>query len=170
VLFSFSFFFLFPARAIAKDADIYLLDDPTASLDSHVSKYVIENAFLGTLRSNSKTVIWATHQLHLLPKTDYVIVMKEGKVDSFGTFYDLMKDDNSSGLKEMMKGYHYDDDDDREKTKAKDEKKGGGDPEAEMTLKAVMNFEAQKAVAEDRRSVCIKIILCRRKLCWALHF
>lgn len=33
----------FDIRAIFKDADIYLLDDPLSAVDTHVGKYLFEN-------------------------------------------------------------------------------------------------------------------------------
>ena len=31
-----------------------------------------------------------THAVHLLPRVDYIVVLKEGRVDEMGTFADLM--------------------------------------------------------------------------------
>ncbi|KAJ3346072.1 Multidrug resistance-associated protein 7 [Entophlyctis luteolus] len=95
------------ARAIAKNADIYVLDDPLSALDAHVSKSVFDGAIVGMIRK-SKTVIIATHLLHILPNVDQVVVMDDGKIVQIGAFSELIKD-NSGKLFEIMKDYHLDD-------------------------------------------------------------
>ncbi|KAI8896536.1 P-loop containing nucleoside triphosphate hydrolase protein [Globomyces pollinis-pini] len=79
------------ARAIYKNSDIYLLDDPLASLDSKVCLSVFENAILRKLKS--KTVLLVTHQLHLMKRVDKILVLKEGKLVGFGK-YDELKSNN----------------------------------------------------------------------------
>ena len=54
-------------------ADISLLDDPISALDAHVGRYVFDNAIQKFLKD--KTVLLVTHQLHLLPELDHIIVM-----------------------------------------------------------------------------------------------
>ncbi|KNC99986.1 uncharacterized protein SPPG_05362 [Spizellomyces punctatus DAOM BR117] len=91
------------ARAVYRDADIYLLDDPIAALDAHVSKEVFEKTICGALRG--KTVLLATHQLHLLPEVDHIIVLEHGRIVQAGTFPNLMSDKNGL-LAQMMKDFH----------------------------------------------------------------
>ncbi|KAJ8331089.1 hypothetical protein O5D80_001098 [Batrachochytrium dendrobatidis] len=93
------------ARAIAHDADIYLLDDPLAALDAHVGKKVFDNAICGVLKN--KTVVLVTHQLHLLPKMDMIVVMDKGSVVETGTYSDLIASP-SSHLSHIMSNHHVD--------------------------------------------------------------
>ena len=65
------------ARAIAKDADIILLDEPTSSLDKDTIKDVMEA--LETL-TDGKSVIHVTHQADLLKGYDRIIKIGEGKM------------------------------------------------------------------------------------------
>nr|KAJ3420365.1 hypothetical protein HK105_005756 [Polyrhizophydium stewartii] len=135
------------ARAIARDADIYLLDDPIAALDAHVGKQVFDDAICGVLRG--KTVFLVTHQLHLLPKVDMVVVLDEGRVVETGAFRELMAREDGA-LTEIMKDYHFDDHDPEAAKETVDaDEADGGKPEA--IVKAVKAFEEEKAVAEDRR-------------------
>ncbi|KAJ3067411.1 Multidrug resistance-associated protein 1 [Podochytrium sp. JEL0797] len=94
------------ARAIAKNPDIFILDDPLSALDSHVSKDIFDGAINGPLMK-PKTVIIATHLLHILPSTDQVIVMDSGKIVQMGTFEELIADVDGK-LFETMKDYHLD--------------------------------------------------------------
>ncbi|KAI9329925.1 P-loop containing nucleoside triphosphate hydrolase protein [Zopfochytrium polystomum] len=90
------------ARALYQDADIYLLDDPISALDAHVGAAVFERCIKGALAS--KTVVLVTHQLHLLPHADMVVVLDKGTVAQVGTYKDLMQDEGGA-LAVMMCGY-----------------------------------------------------------------
>ncbi|KAI8925141.1 hypothetical protein BC831DRAFT_281279 [Entophlyctis helioformis] len=131
------------ARAIARDADIYLLDDPIAALDAHVGKKVFDEAICGTLKS--KTVVLVTHQLHLLPKVDFVVVLDNGRVAETGTFKDLMAVPESA-LSGIMKDYHFDDEEAEDSEEDKEEAK-----EDDEIIKAIKAYEDEAAIAEDRR-------------------
>ncbi|KAI8926854.1 P-loop containing nucleoside triphosphate hydrolase protein [Entophlyctis helioformis] len=133
------------ARAIARDADIYLLDDPIAALDAHVGKKVFDEAICGTLKS--KTVVLVTHQLHLLPKVDFVVVLDNGRVAETGTFKDLMAVPESA-LSNIMKDYSFDDEDGKE-----DDKEVKEDDEI---IKAIEEYKTEKAIEEDRRVGAVK--------------
>ncbi|OZJ01918.1 hypothetical protein BZG36_05007 [Bifiguratus adelaidae] len=76
------------ARAYYFNADIVLLDDPLSAVDAHVGRYLFENCICDAL--SSKTRVLVTHQLHVLPKVDYIIVMKDGSIAEEGTFAELM--------------------------------------------------------------------------------
>ncbi|KYM76972.1 hypothetical protein ALC53_12582 [Atta colombica] len=75
------------ARAIYKDADIYLLDDPLSAVDSHVSRCLVDKCIFGYLKE--KTRILVTHQLQYLQLADQIIVMNNGSIEQKGTFDQL---------------------------------------------------------------------------------
>ena len=62
-------------QLIASSVELYLLDEPTASLDKKVAKKVM-NKFLEL----DKTVIYTTHDLDLAMQADIIIEMKKGEV------------------------------------------------------------------------------------------
>ncbi|KAF5273653.1 hypothetical protein FQR65_LT04653 [Abscondita terminalis] len=64
------------ARAIYRDADIYLLDDPLSAVDTHVGKHIFEECIRTVLKD--KTVILITHQLQYLKYMDHMIVLEDG--------------------------------------------------------------------------------------------
>ncbi|KAI8916966.1 P-loop containing nucleoside triphosphate hydrolase protein [Powellomyces hirtus] len=145
------------ARAIVSDPDIYLLDDPLAALDVQVGRAVFEQAICGN-NMKGKTVIVATHQLHLLPRFDTVVVMKEGRIAESGPFEQLNRNPDSL-LASMMRSYTLD--------KKGDAAEGDGGTtdvgsRADMTAlekeakEACKEYENQLAVAEDRREGTVK--------------
>ena len=77
------------ARAIYRDADTYLLDDPLSAVDVHVGRHLFNNCIKGFLKD--KAVILVTHQLQYLQDADTIMVMKSGKVEDSGTFQHLQK-------------------------------------------------------------------------------
>ncbi|KAI1289206.1 ATP-binding cassette sub-family C member 4 [Halotydeus destructor] len=65
------------ARAIYRDADIYLLDDPLSAVDPAVANHIFQNCIKGILKT--KTVILVTHQLQFLDKADDIILLDKGE-------------------------------------------------------------------------------------------
>ncbi|KAF5286351.1 hypothetical protein FQR65_LT12645 [Abscondita terminalis] len=77
------------ARAVYKDADIYLLDDPLSAVDTHVGKKIFENCIKTLLKG--KTVVLVTHQLQYLTNVDHIIVLENGSVIAQGSSFELQK-------------------------------------------------------------------------------
>lgn len=75
------------ARAVYKEADIYLLDDPLSAVDTHVGKHIFEKCIREYL--NSKTVILITHQLQYLKEVDRIIIIEHGAIKAEGTYSEL---------------------------------------------------------------------------------
>ncbi|KAL2915593.1 hypothetical protein HK105_204778 [Polyrhizophydium stewartii] len=89
------------ARMVYFNADIVLLDDPLSAVDAHVGRALFDNCIQGALAG--KTRILVTHQLHFLPRVDYVIVMSDGEVSEQGTFSELMAADGEFAT--LMRNY-----------------------------------------------------------------
>ncbi|XP_011501217.1 PREDICTED: probable multidrug resistance-associated protein lethal(2)03659 [Ceratosolen solmsi marchali] len=77
------------ARAVYRQADIYLLDDPLSAVDARVGKHLIENCILGYLRH--KTCILVTHQLQNLADVDGIIFFDQGKIQFYKYYHELLK-------------------------------------------------------------------------------
>ncbi|XP_043488596.1 ATP-binding cassette sub-family C member 4-like [Polistes fuscatus] len=75
------------ARAVYRDADIYLLDDPLSAVDVHVGKHLFDECINGYLKN--KTRILATHQIQYLKDCDHIIILNNGYVEIEGTFADI---------------------------------------------------------------------------------
>lgn len=75
------------ARAVYREADIYLLDDPLSAVDSDVGSTIFYECVTGYLKD--KTVILVTHQLQYLHKIDDILVMSDGQIKTHGEFEEL---------------------------------------------------------------------------------
>ena len=79
-------------RAVYRQADIYLLDDPLSAVDAHVGEHLFSECIQKELAG--KTRILVTHHVHLLPKCDHIIILKDGYIKAQGSYQDLQ----SSGV------------------------------------------------------------------------
>ena len=61
------------SRALYRDADIYLLDDPLSAVDSKLGRHMFTTCIQGSLQQ--KTRILVTHQTQYLTEADLVIIM-----------------------------------------------------------------------------------------------
>lgn len=75
------------ARAVYKEADIYLLDDPLSAVDAHVGKQLFEECICSYL--SSKCVVLITHQLQYLKKIKNIYLLKDGKIQISGSYTDI---------------------------------------------------------------------------------
>ncbi|XP_055802158.1 ABC transporter C family member 12-like isoform X2 [Solanum dulcamara] len=77
------------ARAVYKNSDVYIFDDPLSALDAHVAHQVFKNCLKEELQG--KTRVLVTNQLHFLPQVDRIILVSEGMVKEDGTFEKLLE-------------------------------------------------------------------------------
>ncbi|KAK0158233.1 hypothetical protein PV328_009265 [Microctonus aethiopoides] len=75
------------ARAIYRDVDIYLLDDPLSAVDTQVSKSLFEDCIKGYL--SNKTRILVTHQVQYLKDVDAVVMLNNGVIENQGKLKDF---------------------------------------------------------------------------------
>ncbi|MFJ5646154.1 ABC transporter ATP-binding protein [Streptomyces sp. NPDC093223] len=75
------------ARAVLRDAPVLVLDEPTARLDALTARRVIQP--LRRLMAG-RTTIMITHDLHLAPDADRIVVLDRGRCVEAGTHEDLL--------------------------------------------------------------------------------
>ncbi|XP_043988335.1 ATP-binding cassette sub-family C member 4-like isoform X1 [Gambusia affinis] len=75
------------ARAVYREADIYLLDDPLSAVDAEVGQHLFEECICGLLRKKPRILV--THQLQYLKAADLIVVLKEGQMVAKGTYSEL---------------------------------------------------------------------------------
>ena len=86
------------ARCLAQEPELFLLDEPTASLDWRAKTDILELVRL-IHDSRRLTTLFVTHDLSSLPLAcDGVVLMKDGLIWSEGSPKELLTDDNLSRL------------------------------------------------------------------------
>ncbi len=85
------------ARAIYADKDILIMDESTSSLDTVTERQIIDSIL--KFKSN-KTIIFVTHRVHSLENCDKILILKEGMIESEGT-YQYLKN-NSNTFKKLL--------------------------------------------------------------------
>ena len=73
------------ARALYRDADVIVVDDPLSAVDARVGRHLFNEALLGLGVSRGKCVILATHQHQYVPEYR-CILMKGGQIDQAGSY------------------------------------------------------------------------------------
>nr|ADB88766.1 cystic fibrosis transmembrane conductance regulator splice variant [Rattus norvegicus] len=86
------------ARAVYKDADLYLLDSPFGYLDVLTEEQIFESCVCKLMAS--KTRILVTSKMEQLKKADKILILHEGSSYFYGTFSELqsLRPDFSSKL------------------------------------------------------------------------
>ncbi|OUM67331.1 hypothetical protein PIROE2DRAFT_40147 [Piromyces sp. E2] len=137
------------ARAVYFDSDIILMDDPLSAVDAHVSRDLFDNCITGALAG--KTRILVTHQLHVLPKVDYIIVMKAGRIEEQGEYDELMQKEGE--FARLMRTYGgVDDSESDEQSKSESE----GDSEKKKDKKSGSESESESESETKKASQLIK--------------
>lgn len=76
------------ARGLAKDAAVYLLDDPFAALDAVTARAALR----GTMQLLSgRTVVMVTQRFSQIADFDQIIVLKDGHIEDIGTHEELLE-------------------------------------------------------------------------------
>ncbi|KAJ2800506.1 hypothetical protein H4R20_004032, partial [Coemansia guatemalensis] len=74
------------ARAVYARADIYILDDPLAAVDSHVSKHIFTHVLGPEGLLHSRARILVTNAVQYLNTADNIVMLQDGKIVEQGSF------------------------------------------------------------------------------------
>ncbi|KAF0994063.1 ATP-binding cassette domain-containing protein [Geobacillus sp. TFV-3] len=73
-------------RALFRESDLIILDEPTAALDPVSEKEILEDI----LNECDKSIIIVTHRLGVASLADEILVMKDGQIVESGTHTELL--------------------------------------------------------------------------------
>ena len=76
------------ARAVYRNADIALLDDPLSAVDAYVGRELFNECIVGAMAGRTRVLV--THQVHLLTQADRVLVFDNGALVANGSHADLL--------------------------------------------------------------------------------
>ncbi|XP_044260437.1 probable multidrug resistance-associated protein lethal(2)03659 [Tribolium madens] len=92
------------ARAVYRNAQIYLLDDPLSAVDSHVASVIYNDCILGYL--SHKCVILVTHQVHFLTNASKIYLIRDKTLQDIGNKIETIGRNDTPGVGETtMKTY-----------------------------------------------------------------
>jgi len=81
------------ARTLYRESEINLLDDPLSAVDAHTCEHIFTRGLLGILKGKGKTTVLVTHQVHLLPRCDKVIILdKSGNLELCCSYNEISPD------------------------------------------------------------------------------
>ena len=105
------------ARAVYKQADIYLLDDPLSAVDAHVAKHIFDECICSFLKN--KCIVLVTNHLQFLTSVDWIVMLEHGTIKMEGTYGDLKSvglnfikllesaHDVDAGISQTQKSFQY---------------------------------------------------------------
>ncbi|RWS04172.1 canalicular multispecific organic anion transporter 2-like protein [Dinothrombium tinctorium] len=79
------------ARAVYRNSDVYLFDDPLSAVDGTVAKHIFTRVFGSSGLLRTKTRIIVTHSSLFLPQADFIFVMDAGCIVASGTYKSLIE-------------------------------------------------------------------------------
>ncbi|CAD6187548.1 unnamed protein product [Caenorhabditis auriculariae] len=79
------------ARSVYQNHDIYLLDDPMSAVDAHVGAQLFNSVIGPEGMLRNKTRILVTNELSFLKRSDLILVLKDGQIESEGSYVELMQ-------------------------------------------------------------------------------
>jgi ATP-binding cassette, subfamily B, bacterial len=76
------------ARALLRNGDIIILDEPTSAIDAKAEYSIFNNIY----KSHAgKTTLIVSHRFSTVRKADKIIVLERGKITEYGTHEELLK-------------------------------------------------------------------------------
>ncbi|KAH7103875.1 ATP-dependent bile acid permease [Auriculariales sp. MPI-PUGE-AT-0066] len=78
------------ARAMYSKSDMLLLDDPLSAVDANVGRVLVDECLTASSGPMAgRTRILVTHQLHVLPRTERIFFMDNGRIVEEGSYEEL---------------------------------------------------------------------------------
>lgn len=75
------------ARAIYRNANIYILDDPLAALDFKIGKYILQHCIQEYLAGQTRIIV--TNERQSFKHAQHLVAMVAGRIEADGTFEEV---------------------------------------------------------------------------------
>ncbi|KAJ3204828.1 hypothetical protein HK099_001015 [Clydaea vesicula] len=86
------------ARAAYSPYSFVVLDDPLSAVDAPTARHILNSCILGPIMKG-RTIVLVSHGVGLvLPKSDYVVVLRNGTITAKGTPLELSMGDHLQGI------------------------------------------------------------------------
>ncbi len=88
------------ARAVYGDPALYVLDEPNAHLDAEGDAAL--NAAIAQLKAAGHTILVVSHKLGVLPVVDRMLVLRDGRVELFGSRDEVLAQIAPANIRRMV--------------------------------------------------------------------
>ncbi|KAF8638952.1 hypothetical protein AX16_010426 [Volvariella volvacea WC 439] len=95
------------ARAVYARADLVLLDDCLAAVDSHVARHIFDNVIGPHGILGTKARILVTHSIAFVKQFDQLIFLRQGVILEFGHFDEITRNENAE-ISKLIRGHGAD--------------------------------------------------------------
>ncbi|WVQ85985.1 hypothetical protein IAT38_008153 [Cryptococcus sp. DSM 104549] len=141
------------ARAMYSYTKHVLLDDPLAAVDSHTAKHLTDKCLNGPILEG-RTVILVSHHVELLlPSSDYLIRILDGRIDAQGTPDELRESGELDGLVAMEEAELHKEEEAKGEAAEEEVKAVEGEENGETVKKEKKKGPGKKLVQDEERAV-----------------
>ena len=142
------------ARALYKNTDIYLLDDPLSAVDAHVGTFILKECFCGYLKN--KTRVLVTHKFESLKYVDYIYIFNKGQIVQEGTLEALQETEIFQEIKEK---YNMIDRQAEETARKEEEEEKPFETEEAQLAKELSKKEEEEEIPPEDKELLHKLML-----------
>jgi ATP-binding cassette subfamily C (CFTR/MRP) protein 4 len=166
------------ARALYRNADVLVLDDPLSAVDSRVGRLLFYSAILDLAVNRGKCVVLATHQHQFIGDSRCVLISSGGRIACDGSYsdcilasggtlsYSVQTDDFVTDVASSLQVNSWStnsDDNNADKTKTEEEKNGmkvqGSDEQKEISESGVVKFSTYKSYYNAMGGIFVVLLL-----------
>ncbi|KAM8934198.1 multidrug resistance-associated protein 1-like [Pelodytes ibericus] len=137
------------ARAVYRNCDVYLLDDPLSAVDAHVGQHLFEQVIGPNGLLKDKTRVLVTHGISFLPMVDKIIVLTDGRISEMGSYSELLQKNGS--FSEFLQTYasNSEQEEDLQSEKTVQGAEGTKDGQVNNSIREDTNLETANLLNED---------------------
>lgn len=141
------------ARAVYSYTQHLLLDDPLAAVDSHTARHLTDKCLNGPILKGRTVVLISHHVELLLPSTDYLVRILDGRVDIQGTCQELRERGDLDGMVALEEAELRKDVGKGKGKSQEEEVVEGEDADVQETKKEKRKGPGKKLIQDEERAI-----------------